>query len=119
MKTSVRAFLWGFAGVLLAALLSIGAFAIADSRISGPRERPLLRPVEPTPAASASHAPTPSKDDEPDDRPTSTASPSAGSDGEESGGDNSGHGSEPGDDDSGQGSDDSSGHGSDDGPGDD
>jgi hypothetical protein len=117
MKTSVRAFVWSFAGVLLAALLSLGAFAIADSRIGGPRERPLLRPIEPTAIASASREPKPSKDDVPD-QPTSSASP--GDAGEEPGDDNSGHGSEPGDDNSGEGSDgDSSGHGSADGPDDD
>jgi hypothetical protein len=114
MKTSVRAFVWGFAGVLLAALLSLGAFAIADSRIGGPRERPLLRPIEPTASATASREPKPSKDDDPD-QPTSSASPV-----EEPSDDNSGHGSEPGDDSSGEGGDDdSSGHGSDDGPDDD
>jgi len=103
MKTSVRAFVWGFAGVLLAALLSVGAFAIADSRIGGPRERPLLRPIEPTAIATASREPKPSTDDEPE-RPTPSASPSG----------------EPGDDNSGKGSDDdSSGHGSDDSPDDD
>jgi hypothetical protein len=110
MNGSIRAFLWGFAGVLLAALLSLGAFAIADSRISGPRERPLLRPIEPTVTAAASPGSKPSKDDEPD-RPSSTASPLTDPD-DEPGDDNSGHGSEPGDDDS-------SGHGSDDGPDDD
>jgi hypothetical protein len=114
MKTSVRAFVWGFAGVLLAALLSLGAFAIADSRIGGPRERPLLRPIEPTAIASASREPKPSKDDEPE-QPTSSAAPV-----EEPGDDNSDHGSEPGDDNGGEGSDDdSSGHGSGDGPDDD
>jgi hypothetical protein len=109
MKTSVRAFVWGFAGVLLAALLSLGAFAIADSRIGGPRERPLLRPIEPTAIASASRDPKPSKDDEPE-RPTASAAPS----GEPSEDDGIPTG-EPGDDNGGDASDDdSSGQGSDD-----
>ena len=82
MKSSVRAFIWGFGGVLLAALLSLGAFAIAGSGISGSEDRPLVPRIEPTSTPSGGSDPSPSDDDRPSRSPSPTvsASPSDGPD---------------------------------------
>jgi hypothetical protein len=90
-KGSIRIFIWGFAGVLLAALLSLGAFALAGDSIGEPVQ-PKIPAIEISSSRTPSPRPTasPSDDDRRNDSaPTSSSSPSD---------DKGGHGSEPGDD---------------------
>lgn len=108
---------YGFAGIVLALTLSLGAFALAGREISDPAEplaslTPALAP--PSPRETPDGDRSAEKDDDRDDpRPTASASDDhRGDDGS-----NSGPGSDDGDDDnSGSGSDggDNSGSGSDD-----
>jgi hypothetical protein len=105
---------WGLAGLVVALMLTLGAFAIAGQEIAEPASVPEL-----TPGATTTPDATPSQDD---DRRTGTPteSPSPGDDrggsGDGSDDDNSGSGSGGDDDNSGPGSgnDDNSGSGSDD-----
>jgi hypothetical protein len=107
-KGPIRIFIWGFAGVLLAALLSLGAFALAGDSIGEPVQ-PKIPAVEISSSRTPSPTPTasPSDDDRDDHSPSST--PTSSSTGSSSPHDDKGgHGNEPGDDHD----DDNSGHGS-------
>ena len=98
VKSSVRAFVWGFAGVLLAVVFSLGAFAIAEPDLD-PSGRGLV-PLELDRSPGDDTRPSRS----PDDRHSTSASPSATPSGSGSDDDDGGQGSDP--DDHGGGSDD-------------
>jgi hypothetical protein len=93
MKSSLRAFLFGFLGVAVAVALSFGAFALAGRSIGEPARLRIVSPSDPTVAPSPPDDPTPgpseSKIPPATDSPTATASVSD---------DHGGHGDEPGED---------------------
>ena len=107
---------WGLGGLVVALVLTLGAFAIAGQEISEPAGAPVLTPGASTPPDEAAH---PSQDDETTRSATTateTPSPADRGGSEDAGGgsdDSSGPGSGSDDDNSGSGSDDS-GSGSDD-----
>lgn len=111
-KRVLRATAWGMGGLLVAIVLTIGAFALAGQEISQPAGVPVF--TSPSASRSADEDPTES----PQHERTVTPTPDAGDDNADSSGpggsdgDSSGHGS--GNDSSGPGSGgDSSGSGSD------
>jgi hypothetical protein len=111
MKSSVRAFLFGFLGVAVAVGLSFGAFAIAGQSIDEPARVRIVSPSgdpQSVPGSTQTPSATPT--------PSETATPSATA---SSSDDHGGHGDEPGDDHGGRGSDSGDDHGGSDnsGPG--
>jgi hypothetical protein len=117
-RRAFRAVAWGLAGLVVALVLTLGAFAIAGQEISEPASVPVLTPGASRPTPDA----TPSQEDDGQlgvTTPTETPSPSDDRGGSQTvvGGsddDNSGPGSGSGDDNSGSGSgSDGSGSGSD------
>jgi len=79
MRPVVRVVVWGIAGVVLAALLSWGAFAIAGDSIRGPAE-PIPAPThtdEPSLAPSPTQRPTPTNTFTTPGESTSSEAPTA------------------------------------------
>ena len=77
IKGPARVFVWGFGGVLLAALLSLGAFALAGRSIGEPVQ-PQIPPIVISSTRAPSPTATPSRDDDDKPTPSPTRSASAG-----------------------------------------
>lgn len=101
MKQSIRIALWGLFGIVVAAALSLGAFALAGDSLDGPSQIRVGSTAEQTPSTEATGdgSDRPSKDP----TPSKTSSSSSATSSPDDHGGNSGSGGGDGDDNSGSG----------------